>query len=324
MRTRWLGDGDGRVEVSEFCLGTIPFGTGTDEETAFALLDRFFEAGGTFIDTANNYDQWADNGRGGESEAVIGRWIRSRGVRDQVVIATKVGAHSTKVPGDPAMENWEGLSGKAVRNGIHGSLERLGVDRIDLYYAHWDDRDPELAETVGEFGALVTEGLAGAIGCSNTSVWRIERARNLARAAGVPGYSCVQQLHTYLWPRPDNAGHDVITPELIDYAKSEPEFTLLGYRPLLRGAYTRNDRRPFERGYGHPSNAARLDTLNLVAGELDATVNQVVLAWMMQSNPAVIPVSAAGNVAQLDEQLGAVDLHLDEATLHRLDAAGTD
>lgn len=323
MRTRWLGDRDGRVQVSEFCLGTIPFGTDTDEETAFALLDRFFEAGGTFIDTANCYGQWADGGFGGESEIVIGRWIRSRGVRDQVVVATKAGAHATKVPGDPAMENWEGLSGKAVRRAVQGSLERLGVDRIDLYYAHWDDREPDLADTVGEFGALVTEGVVGAIGCSNTPVWRIERAREAARAAGVPAYSCVQQLHTYLWPRPERTGFDVVTPELIDYAKSEPEFTLLGYKPLLRGAYTRADR-PFERGYDHPTSAVRLEVLNQVAAEIGATANQVVLAWMMQSEPAVIPVSAAGTVAQLDEQLAAVDLHLDEQTMHRLDTAGTD
>ena len=154
-------------------------------------------------------------------------------------------------------------------------------------------------------------------------MWRIERARALARSAGLPGYSCVQQLHTFLWPRPDRARHDVITGELIDYARSESEFTLLGYKPLLSGGYTRNDRRPFERDYEHPSNAARLEVLQQVAAELGATANQVVLAWMMQSEPAIIPVSAAGNVSQLDEQLGAVDLDLDDTILRRLDAAGT-
>jgi aryl-alcohol dehydrogenase-like predicted oxidoreductase len=320
MRYRQLGG----LEVSEFCLGTIPFGTGTDEETAFALLDRFHEAGGTLIDTANNYDQWATSGAGGESEVVIGRWIRSRGLRDQVVVATKVGAHSVKVSGDPAMANWEGLGAKAIRRGVQGSLERLGVDHIDLYYAHWDDREPELAETVGEFGALATEGLVRAIGCSNMPVWRIERARSLARAAGIPGFSCVQQLHTYLWPRPDRAQQSVVTGELLDYARSEPDFTVLGYKPLLHGGYTRHDRRPFELGYEHPSNEARLRVLQTVAEELGATPNQVVLAWIMQSDPAIIPVSAAGSLAQLDEQLAAADLELDDAVLDRLTTAGAE
>ena len=115
----------------------------------------------------------------------------------------------------------------------------------------------------------------------------------------------------------------MITGELIDYAKSESGFTLLGYKPLLNGGYTRSDRRPFQLGYEHPSNAARLEVLEQVAAELGATTNQVVLAWMMQSQPAIIPVSAAGNLSQLDEQLGAVKLHLDDVILRRLDAAGT-
>jgi aryl-alcohol dehydrogenase-like predicted oxidoreductase len=310
--------------VSELCLGTIPFGNRTDEQTAFALLDRFHEAGGTFVDTANNYDQWADGAAGGESEQVIGRWLRSRGLREGMVVATKVGALSTRKPGDPAMEHWEGLSASAIRAGVEGSLRRLGVERIDLYYAHWDDRAPDLEETVQAFGGLVREGLVAAIGCSNTPVWRIERARALARAAGIPGYTCVQQLHTYLWPRPDRAQGSVITGELIDYARSEPDLTLLGYKPLLRGGYTRPDRRPFELGYEHPTNDERLAVLLEVASELDATPNQVVLAWMLQGDPPVIPVTAAGSLDQLDEALAAVDLHLDESLMERLDRAGTE
>ncbi|WP_026256914.1 aldo/keto reductase [Actinopolymorpha alba] len=321
MRQIFLGDAHGRISVSEFCLGTIPFGTGTDEETAFAILDRFFEAGGTFIDTADNYDQWV--GKGGESEEVIGRWIRSRGVRDQVVIATKVGARTT-VPGDPSEPNFIGLAGNDIRAGVEESLHRLGVERIDLYYAHWDHRASALEERVEVFGELVRTGKVGVIGCSNTAVWRIEEARALARTAGLPGYTCVQQLHTYLWPRPDLAHSSVVTGELIDYARTQSDFAILGYKPLLRGGYTRPDRRPFELGYEHPSNASRLATLRDVAKELGATANQVVLAWMLHSDPPIIPVSAAGSVAQLDEQLAAVDLQLDESTMRRLDAAGTE
>ncbi len=316
-----LGDDLGRIEVSELCLGTIPFGTGTDERDAFALLDRFVDAGGSFIDTADCYNQWA--GAGGESEEVIGRWLRSRNVRDRVVIATKVGAR-TRVPDDPSEPNFVGLAARDIRAGVEESLRRLGVERIDLYYAHWDPRDSALEERVEAFGELVRAGKVGVLGCSNTAVWRIERARALARAAGVPGYTCVQQLHTYLWPRFDQAQGSVVTGELIDYARAEPDFAVLGYKPLLRGGYTRADRRPFELAYEHPGNAARLATLREVAAELGVTANQVVLAWMLRSDPPIIPVSAAGTVGQLDEQLAAVDLRLDESVLRRLDAAGTE
>jgi aryl-alcohol dehydrogenase-like predicted oxidoreductase len=321
LRKLTLGDESGQVSVSAFCLGTIPFGTGIEDEDAFALLDRFYEAGGTFLDTADCYNQW--DGAGGESERVIGAWLRSRGVRDEMVIATKVGAMTT-IPDDPSEPNFVGLAGKDIRAGAEASLRRLGVERIDLYYAHWDHRASRLEERVEVFAELVAAGKVGVLGCSNTTVWRIEQARALARSAGLPGYTCVQQGHTYLWPRPDRAGFDVTTPELLDYERAEPNFALLGYKPLQRGAYTRPERRPFEGGLEHPTNAARLATLHKVAAELGATPNQGVLAWMLHSDPPVIPVSAAGTVAQLDEQLAALDLQLDDATMRRLDNAGTE
>lgn len=320
MRKLTLGDDHGRVSVGAFCLGTIPFGTSIPEQAAFALLDRYYEAGGTFIDTADCYDQWA--GSGGESERVIGAWLRSRGVRDDMVIATKVGALTTNAD-DPSEANFVGLAGKAIRECAEASLRRLGVERIDVYYTHWDDRASRLEERVEAFAGLVADGKVGVLGCSNTTVWRIEQARAVARAAGLPAYTCVQQLHTYLWPRPDRAGFDVVTNELADYAKATG-LALLGYKPLLRGGYTRTDRRPFELAYEHPSNAARLATLRKVATELGATENQVVLAWMLHSDPPVIPVSAARTVEQLDEQLGALELRLDDAVMRRLDAAGTE
>lgn len=309
-----------QLDVSELCLGTIPFGTRVDEATSFAILDRFLEAGGTFLDTADNYDQW--NGEGGESERVIGRWMRSRGVRDQMVVATKVGARTT-VPGDPSEPNFVGLASRDIRAGAEESLRRLGVERLDVYYAHWDHRASSLEERVETFAGLVHQGKAGVLGVSNTAVWRIERARAMARAAGLPGFTCVQQLHTYLWPRPDRAAMDVVTGELVDYARNEPDLTLLGYKPLLRGGYTRADRRPFELDYEHPGNADRLATLREVAAELGATANQVVLAWMLQGDPPIIPVIGVSTPAQLDEQLAAVDLRLDDSLLRRLDAGGT-
>ncbi|WP_405062286.1 aldo/keto reductase [Kribbella sp. NBC_01505] len=142
----------GRRAVSAFCLGAMNFGTTTPPEIAIAILDRFVEAGGTFIDTSNNYNQW--HGHGGDSEELLGRWMRERGNRDQLVIATKVGARTT-APGDPADQHWEGLGAETVAAAVEGSL---GIDRIDLYYAHLDDRSTPLDETVGALGRLAAAG----------------------------------------------------------------------------------------------------------------------------------------------------------------------
>jgi aryl-alcohol dehydrogenase-like predicted oxidoreductase len=317
VRQRQLSDGRVSLQVSQLCLGTMNFGYRTDEPTSFAVLDRFFEAGGNFLDTANNYGQW--HGDAGESERLIGRWRRSRGVTDQVVVATKVGAR-TLVPGDPSPEHWQGLGGKTIREDAETSLRQLGVDRLDLYYAHIDDRSTPLEETVDAMAELAVRGTAGLLGASNHATWRIERARAIARADGRPAYHCVQQEHSYLLAQPDPGQVNLVTEELIDYAAAEG-LALLAYSPLLKGFYARPGQAP-PAGYGHASNRARLAVLREVAAELGATPNQVVLAWLMQGRPATIPIVGASGVAQLDELLGAVDLRLPEELRARLDAAG--
>jgi len=317
VQQRRLSDGRVSLQVSQLCLGTMYFGYRTDERTSFAILDRFLEAGGNFLDTANNYGQW--HGEAGESERVIGRWRRSRGVTDQVVVATKVGAR-TLVPGDPSPEHWQGLGARTIREDAETSLRQLGVERLDLYYAHIDDRSTPLEETVDALAALAEQGTVGLLGASNHATWRIERARAIARAGGRPAYSCVQQEHSYLLPQPAPGQLNLVTEELIDYATVE-DLTLLAYSPLLKGRYARRDAAA-PPGYDHPSNRVRLAVLAEVAAELGATPNQVVLAWLMQSQPAIIPVVGASTVAQLDELLGAVDLRLGEDVRERLDAAG--
>lgn len=319
MRQRTIGDGRVSITVSEICLGTMHFGYRTDEATAFAILDRFAEAGGTFLDTANNYGQ--RHGDAGESERVIGRWLRSRGMAGQMVIATKVGARTT-VPGDPDSRHWQGLGAAAIREDAEASLRQLGVDRLDLYYAHIDDRSTPLEETTAALGALAEAGKAGLLGCSNIATWRIERARAIARAAGYPGYSCVQQHFTYLRPQPDPGQVNLIGEELLDYARAE-DMALLAYSPLLAGCYARPGQ-PLPSAYAHPGSVARLAVLGEVAGELGATPGQVVLAWMLaRSQPPVIPVPGASTVAQLDEIIGATELALDAGAIGRLDQAGT-
>ncbi|HXC81385.1 MAG TPA: aldo/keto reductase [Trebonia sp.] len=319
MRQRMIGDGRVSMTVSEICLGTMYFGYRTDEATSFAILDRFAEAGGTFLDTANNYGQW--HGDAGESERVIGHWLRSRGMAGRMVLATKVGARTT-VPGDPDLRHWQGLGAAAIGEDAETSLRNLGVDRLDLYYAHIDDRSTPLEETVAALASLAESGQAGLLGCSNIATWRIERARGIARAAGRPGYSCVQQQYTYLRPLPDPGQLNLITEELLDYAAAA-DLTLLAYSPLLAGCYARPDK-ALPAAYAHAANRERLSVLSEVAAELGATPGQVVLAWLLaRSRPGIIPIPGASTVAQLDEILGATSLSLEDEVIRRLDEAGS-
>ncbi|NEA52674.1 aldo/keto reductase [Streptomyces sp. SID13666] len=323
MRFRTLGrrpDATPGPGVSTLCLGAMPFGTHVDEATAFAILDRFVERGGTFVDTANCYSFWEDGGRGGESEELVGRWMTARGNRDRIVLATKVGAQPTG-PGDwPG--NAEGLSAKAIRGGVEGSLRRLGTDRVDVLYGHIEDRATPLAETVGAFGELVAEGTVRILGVSNQVTWRIERARTLAREHGLAGYSCIQQQYTYLRPKPGAAfgTKEHVTPELLDYVRAEPDLTLLAYTPLLSGAYT-DPAKSVPEQFDHPGAAAQLTAVREVAAETGATAGQVVLAWLLGGELPIIPIIGASSTAQLDESLDALDLDLTPSQRDRLDQA---
>ncbi|MFE4050480.1 aldo/keto reductase [Streptomyces sp. YIM B13518] len=326
MKYRTIGtDPAHRREVSVLALGAMLFGSLTDEKTSFALLDRYVEAGGNFIDTSDNYAFWTDGGQGGHSENVLGRWRRSRGVGDEIVIATKLGARPL-APGTGFVDNPEGLSAKAIREAAEASRERLGVDKLDLLYAHIDDYSVPQQETVEGFGALAAEGTVGLLGASNQAMWRVERARALAAAAGLPGYEVLQYQHSHLRPRfdvpsdlfPDGSlGH--AGPELFGYLRAEPALTLVAYSPLLAGAYVREDK-PLPADYDHPGTPARLAELRSVARETGATVNQVVLSWQIGGELPVIPLAGASSLAQLEENLAAVDLELTVDQRARLDA----
>ncbi|MBA4859975.1 aldo/keto reductase [Streptomyces sp. PSKA54] len=327
MKYRTIGtDPKTRREVSVLALGAMLFGSVTDEKTSFAILDRYVEAGGTFIDTSDNYAFWIDDSQGGQSEELLGRWRRSRGIGDEIVIATKLGARPL-APGTGYIDNPEGLSPKVIRESAERSRDRLGVEKIDLLYAHIEDRTVPLRDTVEGFGELVAEGTVGLLGVSNHAIWRVERARALSAAAGLPGYEVLQYQHSHLRPRTDvpqplfpegnlgNAGA-----ELLSYLKAEPGLTLVAYSPLLTGAYVRQDK-PLPPDFDHPGTPARLAVLREVAKETGATVNQVVLAWQTGGRLPVIPLAGASSVAQLDENLAAVDLELTEDQRARLDAA---
>ncbi|MGI5193034.1 aldo/keto reductase [Streptomyces sp. CA-288835] len=326
MKYRTIGtDPAIRREVSVLALGAMLFGSRTDEKTSFALLDRYVEAGGTFIDTSDNYAFWEDGGQGGQSEQLLGRWRRSRGIGNEIVIATKLGARPL-APGTSYTDNPEGLSAKVIRESAERSRERLGVDKLDLLYAHIDDPTVPQQETVEGFAALVAEGTVGLLGVSNQATWRVDRVRTLATTAGLPGYEVLQYEHSYLRPRTDipsdlfpDGTLGAVGPDMLGYLRAEPGLTLVAYSPLLKGAYVHPDRLPAD--YDHPGTPARLAALRYVARETGATINQVVLAWLIGGELPVIPLVGVSSMAQLEENLAAVDLELTPEQRARLDAA---
>ncbi|GGL88070.1 aldo/keto reductase [Micromonospora yangpuensis] len=316
MRQRELSGGPG-IQISQLCLGAMSFGTEIDEETSFAILDRFVEAGGTTIDTANCYAFWVPGGSGGESETVLGRWLASRGGRDDLVLASKVGS------GLAADGGAEGLGASVIREQLAGSLRRLGVDHLDLYYAHREDRQTPDEETLATFHEAVTEGKVRVLGASNHAAWRLAETRALASARGWTPYTAVQQRYSYLLPRPATAlpegGHVHASDELLDLVRSR-DLTMFAYSTLLWGTYTRADK-PLPEHYEHPGTERRLRVLGEVAAELAATPNQVVLSWLMGGEPSIVPVVGVSSVAQLDECLAATDLKLPTELRQRLDEA---
>jgi aryl-alcohol dehydrogenase-like predicted oxidoreductase len=336
MKYRMIGtDPATRREVSVLSLGAMLMGSRTDEATSFAILDRFVEAGGTFIDTSGNYAFWVNGTQGGESEELLGRWRRSRGIGAEIFIASKVGARPLApsagfVGTEGRLIEMDGLSAKAIRESAERSLSRLGVSQLDLMYAHVEDASVPLEETVGAFGELAATGSVGLVGVSNHWAWRVERSRAAAAGLGVPGYEVLQYSHSYLRPRTDvpapwsqDGSVGVASGEILSYVRENPGLTLVAYSPLLHGSYVRSDAdRPLGPQFDHPGTAARLSALRSVAAETGATANQVVLAWLMGGEIPVIPLVGASSVAQLDESLTAVDLELSGEQRARLDAAG--
>nr|AFP87517.1 oxidoreductase [Streptomyces sp. CNQ-418] len=303
-------------------LGTMGFGTTIDERASFTLLDRFVERGGTVLDTANNYAFWNPKGSGDESETTLGRWFFSRRVRDQLIVGTKCGARPA-FPGG-GLKDAEGLSEQVVRSALDDSLRRMHIDHIDVFWAHVEDRTVPLAETVGALATVVESGKARALGLSNHPVWRAERARALA--GDRPRCTNLQYRYSYLQPRGDlplpASSHVHVTPELLDFARTEPDLRLWVYSSLLSGAYTREDVE-LPAAYDHPGTPPRLTVLREVARELGVTENQVVLSWLLDHDPAVVPIVGVSRVEQVDEAMDALRIRLEPDQRRRLDEAGT-
>ncbi len=306
--------------ISDLVLGTMYFGTKTDTATSYALLDRFVEAGGTTIDTANCYAFWANpSGHGGQSESLIGDWLREHpGAREQLTIATKVGV-------EPADDGGiEGLSPEVVRREAERSRERLGLEVIDLYWAHGEDRRTMIEETAHAMGALVADGIVSRLGISNHPTWLVERARGYALARDLAPFEALQLTTSYIEPRPGAAveGKDHrfgwVSEETRDYVSSNG-LELWAYSPLIQGSFDRDDR-PFPQAYDHPGTTGRLEALRTVAGERNVAPSQVVLAWLIAHG--INPIVGVSSVEQLDSALAAGELELDDETMARLNTAG--
>lgn len=321
--------------VSAIGLGCMLMGTTTDEQTSFTMLDRFTEAGGTLLDTANCYCWWDRPGsHGGESEELLGRWMARGGRRDRVFLATKaaglvVNADEARLEGggaDWSRARFDGAGAKTLKASIDDSLRRLGTDHVDLYYVHVDDRATPLEETLEALAGIVASGKVRYIGWSNVRTWRMERIRGLCARHGWPAPVALQQQHSYLRPRNDLDVASVVDHEQLDYLRAHEDLSLVAYSPILRGIYDdpakRADHWMMER-YAGPDADARLAALTALAAELGVTPNQLVLAWLLhQTSPRTIPLIGPRTLEQYEAALPALDLTLSTEQLARLDAAG--
>lgn len=311
--------GSNEWNTSKLCLGCLDFGTKLDTKASYRLLDAYMELGGNFLDTANNYSFWFDNSRGGASEALIGEWITKRKNRDNLILATKVGARPKEA--NTGIENIEGLSKEAIFEAVNESLTRLKTNYIDILYAHIDDKTVNLKTTLKAFDSLIKAGKVRKIGCSNHSAARIRESNEIAIKYNLEKYTCLQNRYSFLAPSPsaDFGVQVYTTEEVLNYSKANPAFKILAYSPLLHGFYNKEETIPEK--YETPSNNKKLIRLKQVAQEIGATPNQVVLAWMIQGSPAITPVTAASSLSQLQENMQAQEIDLTKEQLSFLDDA---
>jgi aryl-alcohol dehydrogenase-like predicted oxidoreductase len=306
-----LGNTD--LEVSRLCLGGNVFGWTIDEETSFAVLDAYVRAGGNFIDTADIYGRRGPAGLG-ESERIIGRWIAAREDREKLVIATKVGM-------DP---DAPGLSAKQVTQGAEDSLARLGIERIDLFYAHRDDPHTPLQETLGAFQELIDSGKIRHAAASNYSAARLAEALRVGELDGMARYVALQPHYNLL--ERDYEGE-------LEYLCARAGLVCVPYFGLARGFLTGKYRRdggpvdsPRADGvrelYCNERGFAVLDVLDEIAAAHAATVASVALSWLAAQATVSAPIASATSPEQLAGLLGSLTLKLSREEIERLGAAG--
>lgn len=303
-----LGSSD--LQVFPLNLGGNVFGWTADEQTSFAVLDAHREAGGNFVDTADVYSAWAPGNSGGDSETIIGRWIAERG-RGDLVVATKVGA----------WEQLPGLAADTVRRAVDGSRERLGVDTIDLYYAHRDDEDRPVDEIARTFSALVDDGAIRAIGASNFSAERLQGWLDAAEREGLHAPVAVQPRY--------NLVDRSIERDLLPLTR-RAGLAVLPYSALASGFLTGKYRDGVTVDSARAAGASALlddrgrrvlDALDDVARATGTTPTTVSLAWLRQQDGVTAPIASARTVEQLPDVLASATLELTAGQLAQLTAA---
>ncbi|QEL17921.1 aldo/keto reductase [Limnoglobus roseus] len=313
MKRRTLGSSG--IEVGPLALGGNVFGWTADEATSFRVLDAFVAAGQNLIDTADVYSRWAPGNGGGESETIIGRWLKQSGQRANVVIATKVGM--VMGPGE------KGLSRAYILRAVERSLNRLQVDTIDLYQSHQDDEATPQEETLGAFGELVAKGKVRAIGASNFTAERLATALCISKESKLPGYVCLQPGYNLY----DRAGYESGVEMLclrealavIPYYSLGAGFLTGKYRSAAdlakgpRGAKVKN--------YLNDRGFRILAALDQVAARYQTTPGKVAIAWLLARPSITAPIASATSVEQLQDLIDATRLTLDADAVKSLNEA---
>ena len=304
--------GSSDLDVFPLNLGGNVFGWTADESTSFAVLDLFVDLGGNFIDTADGYSRWVPGHVGGESETIMGRWIAQRGRRDDLVIATKVGKKPDLL----------GLAPDTIRKACDGSLKRLNIDYIDLYYCHADDPDVPLEDTLGALAELVEAGKVRYIAASNYSAVRLSEALSISDAHGWPRFVALQP-HYNLMVRDEYEGvvQDLCIAEGI---------SCLPYYALASGFLTGKYRDPsLEHGdraekamtYLNDRGLRVLSAMDLVASRHEVSLTSVAIAWLVHQPTVAAPIASASRPDQLDDLMKGATLRLSADDLAVLDSA---
>ncbi len=313
MEKRQLGQSS--LYVTPITFGGNVFGWTADEKASFALMDNFVGAGFNFIDSADVYSRWHPGNQGGESEVIIGNWLKARGGRDKVIIATKLGIEMA--PGK------KGLSRKYMMQAVEDSLRRLQTDYIDLYQSHRDDPETPIEETLSAYQDLIKAGKVREIGASNFSADRLAESLKISTEKGLPRYQSLQP-HYSLVERAEFEG------PLEDLCLREKIGTI-GYYSLASGFLTGKyrsaaDREGKARGsrvekYMNDYGFGVIAALDDVAKRYNAKAVQIALAWLIARPSVTAPIASATNLDQLKELLGAADIKLDAAAIQQIDAA---
>jgi aryl-alcohol dehydrogenase-like predicted oxidoreductase len=315
--------GSTELEVSDFALGAMYFGTKLDQADSFNLMDEYVDLGGNFLDTANNYAFWIENGTGDESEILIGEWLKKRNNRDKIVLASKVGARP-RIPGNFGSQ--EGTRAHTIIAGVEQSLRRLGTDYLDLLYLHIYDPASRYEETQRALEKLRVEGKIRYYAASNYTANNLNQSEMASKLVGSKGFSALQNWYTFLQPRPGvDMWLHVFADEGVKAFLRSRSVPLVAYSCLLSGTYDRGvlpgpEYPAIHERFRGEKNQKRLDTLLDLSKRENITPGQIVLAWLLQQDFQVCPLLGVSRSSQLNENIAAADIRLDEDIMEKLNS----